>query len=140
MKDDYCFDAQRINCLLAQISQKASKITKNDLIEIISQRNFYLAIVRDDTKRNHPIIAMASIYFIKTLTGLKGYIEDVVVDVNHRGRGLGRTLIKKLISFAKEKGVKHIDLTSSSKRLEAIKLYQSLGFKKIATNFYRLKI
>jgi len=95
-------------------------------------------VVRD--KGNNKIIGMGSIYFIRTLGGFKGYIEDVVIDKNYRGLGLGRRLVCKLIEVAKEHGATRIDLTSNPKRKIANALYIKLGFKKINTNFYRLEL
>lgn len=91
-----------------------------------------------------PIIGMASIYFVDKMTGVQCFVEDVVVDEEYQGKGLGRKLMEHLIAIARKRKTKCIDLTSNPKRLAANALYKSLGFKLLAkaakkgTNLYRL--
>ncbi len=74
-------------------------------------------------------------------TGYKGAVEDVVVAQTHRGQGLGRKLLEAIIDFAgNELGDVDLHLTSRPQRVAANALYQSLGFERRETNFYRLKI
>lgn len=47
----------------------------------------------------------------------------------HRGRGLGKFLIDNMITIAKEKGYKFIELETASVLKEAIALYKKYGFK-----------
>jgi ribosomal protein S18 acetylase RimI-like enzyme len=86
------------------------------------------------------VVGISGIHFLKTGIRSKGFIEDVVVDRNYRGRGIGILLSKKLIEIAKDKNLDCIDLTSSPNRKEANMLYKKLGFKTKETNYYRLKI
>ena len=98
----------------------------------------------DHDQRLKPIIGIASIYFVDKMTGTQCFVEDVVVDNNYRGKGLGRKLTEHLIATARERKAKCIDLTSKPERVAANALYQSLGFKLMATatkngtNLYRL--
>lgn len=131
-----------INRLLYQLSGKSRRLTRNKINKILSQKNFYLLTVKDISisEKDAPIIGMACIYFQDTLTGYKGYIDDVVVDDNYRGRGLGERLVRRLIDLAKKNIAAHIDLTSNPKRKAANALYKKLGFKKRKTNVYRLML
>ena len=70
-------------------------------------------------------------------TGLRAWIEDVVVDENARGRGIGELLNRRAIEIAVSEGAKTIDLTSRSSRSAANRLYQRLGFVARDTNIYR---
>ena len=45
------------------------------------------------------------------------------------GRGIATTLLEKLISWAKEKGIKKINLDVFENNERAIKLYKKFGFK-----------
>lgn len=60
--------------------------------------------------------------------GLHVIIEDVVVDQQYRGRGIGRKLVKKLEQVAKEKKVASIDLFSYTKS-KAVKFWQKQKYK-----------
>ena len=68
------------------------------------------------------------------------YIEDVVVDKNHRGLGLGKRLLRFVHERAKELGVGSLILTSAPRRVEANGLYRSLGYELRDTNAYRLNL
>lgn len=71
-------------------------------------------------------------------TGIKAWIEDVVVDEKYRGKGYGRFLVQQGISFARSSGAKTLMLTSRPSRVAANKMYQSLGFEQRETNVYRI--
>ena len=60
---------------------------------------------------------------------LQGHIEDLVVDESARGRGVGTLLLKKLIQFSRERGIKVIKLTSGLELVDAHKFYGKNGFK-----------
>jgi ribosomal protein S18 acetylase RimI-like enzyme len=69
-----------------------------------------------------------------------GRIEDVVTHEDHRGQGIGRALMTKIIWYARESGCSIIDLTSRRGRDDGRKLYRKLGFKRRDTNVYRLEL
>jgi ribosomal protein S18 acetylase RimI-like enzyme len=73
-------------------------------------------------------------------TGLRAWVEDVVVDEVARGGGIGEALISAAVEEARGRGVRSIDLTSRPSREAANALYQKLGFKRRDTNVYRLVI
>ena len=73
-------------------------------------------------------------------TGLRAFIEDVVVDVSARREGIGEALTREAIAIARAKGARTIDLTSRPSREAANRLYQRLGFERRDTNVYRLPI
>jgi len=70
-------------------------------------------------------------------TGVRGWIEDVVVDASARGMGVGAKLNLAAIDLAVRLGAKTIDLTSRPSREAANRLYQRLGFVERETNVYR---
>ena len=128
-------EVKSINYLLTQLTQNPNKITAAKL-EKVSQNNRLLLALDQDNK----IIGMATLVLVNIPTGNSGRIEDVVVDNNFRGQGIGTTLIKKLIVEGKKLHLKRIDLTSKPERIEANKLYLSLNFARYETNVYRLKL
>jgi phosphinothricin acetyltransferase len=72
--------------------------------------------------------------------GYVGWVEDVVVDKNYRGQGLGRKLMLELLKIAKKQKLKIVDLSSKLDRIEARKLYESLGFELRDSGIFRLKL
>jgi ribosomal protein S18 acetylase RimI-like enzyme len=73
-------------------------------------------------------------------TGLKAWIEDVVVDDSVRGRGVGAALNRAAIAEARRRGAKNVSLTSRSSREAANRLYRRLGFEPYDTNLYRFDL
>ena len=75
--------------------------------------------------------------FYRIPTGLKAWIEDVVVDDSARGQGVGEALNRAAIAEAAHRGAKHVSLTSRPSREAANRLYARLGFEPYDTNIYR---
>jgi len=47
-----------------------------------------------------------------------------------QGRGLGRKLSERVLSFARAAGASKIELTSHTDLVQAVRLYESLGFRR----------
>jgi ribosomal protein S18 acetylase RimI-like enzyme len=86
------------------------------------------------------IVGSLTLAFYRIPTGLKAWIEDVVVDDAARGRGVGEALNRAAIAEAADRGAKNVSLTSRSSREAANRLYQRLGFEPYETNVYRYTI
>lgn len=86
------------------------------------------------------IIGSATLAIAYSPTGAHGWIEDVVVEEQTRGQGIGRALTQSLLEKARELKLHQVYLTSRPSRVAANKLYQSLGFVKRETNVYRFDL
>lgn len=62
-------------------------------------------------------------------------IEDVVVDLAHRRRGIAAALVRELERFARENACRQMIVLSESVRLDAHGLYAALGFESRWTGF-----
>ena len=95
-------------------------------------------IAENDEKH---IVGCATLCVFESPTGRKASVEDVVVLPAYRGQGIGRTLLQRIIDFAKNK-LAPIDLrlTSNPTRTEANAMYQALGFVQRDTNVYMMKL
>jgi ribosomal protein S18 acetylase RimI-like enzyme len=85
------------------------------------------------------IVGSLTLAFYRIPTGLKSWIEDVVVDDAARGHGVGRKLNEAALAEAKARGAKDVSLTSRPSRVAANRLYQRIGFEARSTNVYRFK-
>ena len=83
------------------------------------------------------ILGSLTLAFYRIPTGLKAWIEDVVVDGDARGSGLGAELSLAALAEAKDRGAKDVSLTSRPSRESANRLYQRIGFQARDTNVYR---
>jgi len=83
------------------------------------------------------IVGSLSLILYRIPTGLKAWIEDVVVDEAARGHGIGELLNRAALDEAARRGVKGVSLTSRPSREAANRLYQRIGFTARETNVYR---
>ena len=77
-------------------------------------------------------VATFQLTFIQYLTyqgGLRAQIEAVRTKSTHRGQGIGNQVFVYAIGRAKEKGCHLLQLTSDKRRPDAIRFYESLGFR-----------
>ena len=83
------------------------------------------------------IVGSLTLVLYRIPTGLKAWIEDVVVDDAARGHGIGEALNRRALDEARRRGVKGVSLTSRPSREAANRLYQRIGFTTRETNVYR---
>lgn len=121
--------------LIIQLSPDSKIPCRDTLARIVNNKGSYLFIVR-----NPDIIATLTLLVVESPTGVKAWIEDVVVDSKARGQQVGEKLLVHAIEFAKTLDVSSVNLTSMPERVAANRLYQKVGFEKRETNVYRLKI
>ena len=86
------------------------------------------------------VVGMLTVGMYASPTGAKAWIEDVVVEEELRGSGLGRQLMEEALKFCREKEVATVYLTSNPKRVAANSLYQRMGFVRKETNMYKLEL
>lgn len=122
--------------LMVQLSRSASPPTREELQLIIDAKAIRLLVARNDES----IIGTLTLALLRIPTGVRAWIEDVVVDEAARGRGIGEALNRKALDLAKESGARTVDLTSRPSREAANRLYQRLGFKPRKTTVYRYSL
>lgn len=83
------------------------------------------------------IVGSLTLVFYRIPTGFKAWIEDVVVDDEARGHGIGAALNQAALHEAKRRGASGVSLTSRPSREAANRLYQRIGFTARETNVYR---
>lgn len=83
------------------------------------------------------IVGTLTLVLYRIATGLKAWIEDVVVDESARGHGVGEALNMAAVDEARRHGAKSVALTSRPSREAANRLYMRLGFQPRDTNVYR---
>ena len=127
--------ARDLNKVLLEFSPNAKPLQFEEWESLASGN--YLTVV---STWRRGIVGMATLVTFRIPTGIIGLVEDVAVLSTWRGQGLGEALVLDLIREAKARQIKHIDLTSRRKRVEANRLYQKLGFEYRETNNYRLTL
>ena len=122
--------------LVRQLSRGATIPTPDLILEIVEAPASTLLIARD-LRDNGRIVGMLTLVVFRIPTGLRAWIEDVVVDEAVRGRGVGERLSQEAVRRALELGARTVELTSRPSREAANRLYQRLGFVLRDSNVYR---
>jgi ribosomal protein S18 acetylase RimI-like enzyme len=125
-----------LNHLLPQLSTSASPLSADQVGQLVRSASSTLFVAREDRR----IVGTLTLVVFAIPTGVRAWIEDVVVDETFRGGGVGEALTLAAIGEAKSRGVRSIDLTSRPTRAAANALYLKLGFDVRETNVYRLLI
>ena len=120
--------------LVPQLSKSNPPPTERELAAIVSSRASVLFIAYDE---DNEIVGSLTLVLFRIPTGLRAWIEDVVVDESARGKGVAHRMNEAAIDYARKAGAKTVDLTSRPSRDVANRLYQRLGFQKRETNVYR---
>jgi ribosomal protein S18 acetylase RimI-like enzyme len=119
--------------LIPQLSQSAPPPGRSGLEAIVSNPNSALFVAR----LAGSIVGALTLATYHLPTGLKAWIDDVVVDDAARGSGIGAALNEAALAEARRRGAKEVDLTSRPSRAAANRLYVRLGFVQRTTNVYR---
>ena len=125
-------DAAALARLLGQLSTTATT-DSGRLHAIIDHEATELLVARVGGQ----IVGMATLVSFPLPTGLRGHVEDVVVDESMRGRGIAWNLLKTMTTMAAERGLRTLDLTSRPSRESALRLYEGVGFRRRDTNILR---
>jgi ribosomal protein S18 acetylase RimI-like enzyme len=122
--------------LIPQLSSSNPPPTQEELAEIIAAPSTVLFIARLDEH----IVGTLTLATFRIPTGVRAWIEDVVVDSAARGHGVGEALNQAAILEAHHRGAITVDLTSRPSREAANRLYQRIGFVARDTNVYRYDV
>lgn len=122
--------------LVPQLSTSSPPPGKEELGELIAAPGTSVLVARD----GETVVGTLTLVVFRIPTGMRAWIEDVVVDESARGRGVGEALTLCALEIAAEAGAKTVDLTSRPSRDAANRLYQRLGFEERSTNVYRYEI
>jgi ribosomal protein S18 acetylase RimI-like enzyme len=120
--------------LIGQLSSSSAAPGAAELQEIIASPASTLLIARGD---GGAVIGTLTLALFRIPTGLRAWIEDVVVDEDARGQGVGEALTREAVRIAENAGARTVDLTSRPSRGAANRLYMRLGFRQRETNVYR---
>lgn len=120
--------------LVPQLSSSSPPPSAEALAAIVDSDACHLLLARDDAGT---IVGSMTLVVFPIPTGMRAWIEDVVVDDAARGKGVGDLLNRFALQLAASKGAKTVDLTSRPSRAAANRLYQRIGFEQRDTNVYR---
>lgn len=120
--------------LLPQLSRSAEPLDAETLQTLVTWPGNRQLIARVDGA----IVGALTLVVFPIPTGLRAWIEDVVVDEAARGQGVGGALTREAVRLARSAGARTVDLTSRPSREAANRLYEQLGFQPRDSKVYRL--
>jgi ribosomal protein S18 acetylase RimI-like enzyme len=120
--------------LVPQLSRTSPVPGPEELGEIVASPATVLLVARDG---DGAIVGSLTLALFRIPTGVRAWIEDVVVDDSARGQGVGEALSRDALRRATAAGARTVELTSRPSRERANRLYQRLGFRRRDTNVYR---
>jgi ribosomal protein S18 acetylase RimI-like enzyme len=109
-----------------------SKHTRDELEKIVGspETPVFVAADKDDNAQGYVFCQLKSSPAHGPLKEIKSlYIDDLCVDENFRGRGIGTALVKFAADFARGNGCFCVDLNVWEFNENAIKFYESMGMR-----------
>lgn len=122
--------------LIPQLSSSNPPPSRSQLEALVASEASSLFIARVDGV----IVGSLTLATFRIPTGVRAWIEDVVVDESARGHGVGEALNRAALDRARAEGAITVELTSRPSREAANRLYQRLGFVTRDTNVYRFTL
>jgi ribosomal protein S18 acetylase RimI-like enzyme len=121
----------RLTPLLSKSNPPPSRAQLTEIVTAGATDQF---VARDD---DGTIIGVSTLATFRIPTGVRCWIEDVIVDSAARGKGVGEALTNAMLERGKALGAITVDLTSRPSRDAANRLYVRVGFELRETNVYR---
>lgn len=122
--------------LVPQLSSSSPAPDEAELTAIVTSDGTVIFVARLDGR----IVGSLTFVTFRIPTGMKAWIEDVVVDESVRGRGVGELLNRAALGEARRRSIDSVSLTSRPSRDAANRLYQRIGFEPRETNVYRYRL
>lgn len=127
---------EALRSLVPQLSSSAQVPSTEEVTEIVRSPCTTLLFARDRLG-GRKVIGSLTLATFRIPTGVRAWIEDVVVDGTARGKGVGEALSREAIRIAIERGARTVELSSRPSREAANRLYRRIGFQIRETNVYR---
>jgi GNAT superfamily N-acetyltransferase len=97
----------------------------------LSRDGYRLAVVKDPG-----VVSVAGYRELETFaTGRQLYVDDLVTDAGHRGRGYGKVMLDWLVAEAKRRDCVCLELDSGNFRADAHRFYKRYGMENVAGHF-----
>ena len=121
--------------LLPLLSKSATPPSREQVAEIVDSPVSTLFVARDEGTRE--IVGTLTLVVFRIPSGIRAWIEDVIVAEEARGQGCGELLNRAALQAAQAAGARTVELTSRPSREAANRLYRRIGFVERETNVYR---
>jgi ribosomal protein S18 acetylase RimI-like enzyme len=76
-------------------------------------------------------------YDYMSLRGPAAVLHDLIVDPEHRGRGVGRLLLNATLSYLTSRGAPRVVLSTAERNVSAQRLFERMGFRRTMVEMTR---
>ena len=132
--------AEAMGKLRAQLSSRhdGSAIEREKIEELIESPYHDILIAADEGK----VVGMVIVSVVLATLDRNVYMEDLVVDSECRGKGVGGMLLEAVKDWGRNKGCRRLEFTSSNRdgKAGARGFYESHGAEVRETDFYRVEL
>ena len=132
--------AEAMGKLRRQLSERhdGSAIERETIEELIESPYHDILIATEDDK----VVGMVIVSMVLTTLDRNVYMEDLVVDSECRGNGVGGMLFDAVKEWGRKKGCRRLEFTSSNRdgKTGARGFYESHGAEVRETDFYRVEL
>lgn len=119
--------------LLPQLSSSAKPLDAAAIKDVVASPAVTVLLAKSEDG----IIGTLSLVLFRIPTGVRAWIEDVVVDAAAGRKGTGTALVNAAVERARAVGARSVDLTTRPARVAAGNLYERAGFTQRETRVYR---
>ncbi|WP_199421464.1 GNAT family N-acetyltransferase [Actinotalea solisilvae] len=123
-----------LGALVRQLSRSAPEPTRAEVEAMTASSATQVLVART---ADGALLGTLTLVVFRIPTGVRAWVEDVVVDEAARGRGVAQALVVDALERARRAGARTVDLTSRPSREAANRLYRRVGFELRETNVYR---
>jgi ADP-ribose pyrophosphatase YjhB (NUDIX family)/N-acetylglutamate synthase-like GNAT family acetyltransferase len=88
---------------------------------------------------SHEVIGFVALSLVQTLTGGRGWIDDMAVSVGHRGEGIGAALLEAALRHANRLNLTHIFVHIERGSPAARAFSQAAGFQESSISYLRIR-
>ena len=129
-------DARHVASLLTELGYPSSEADVQDRLRRSLESRTSLCLVAQSASEVVGLMSAELVpYFPNGSTICR--VTSLVVSSQHRGSGIGETLLAAAATFAREHGCSGLEITSAERRVDAHRFYQRLGFSRTALRFFR---
>jgi GNAT superfamily N-acetyltransferase len=124
--------------LLPQLNPNLPLPALDRLRALLADPDVTLLVARDDGR----IVATTTVIVYTTPFWIKARLDEVVVDAEARGKGVGESMVRAALDLARRKGAQVAELQSGRGpvRAAAHRLYKRIGFEVRDSDLFRITL
>lgn len=134
-------DADAVLELLRLVDANAS-LTEQDWAaarQRFGERQTISVFVAETNRAPQRVIGFVAMSLVQTLTGGRGWIDDMAVALDFRGEGVGAALIEAALRHANRLALTHLYVNIARGSPAARAFYQAAGFQESAISYLRIR-